>query len=141
MSRVAAEKRHRVLRDSFNSQDGADKADSLFRGDSEILSDAGIARILDFKLHLPVRNRLAVLRLGTKRYWSEEHAEMDQASLADFLDRLRSAKRICIAQEPRMRCCPESTLFLRIQRGTHLAPSRKPEARLCASGLPRLLYT
>ena len=75
------------------SQDGVD-AESLFKGDAIVLSDAEIARILSTPIELGKNNRLAVLKLGRTRYWSEEHAREEEANVASLLTRLRSAKTI-----------------------------------------------
>lgn len=90
-------------------EEDRDGGGSLFKGDSEILSDADIARILGFTLQLTDSNRLAVLKLGTTRYWSEDHAKIDRENLVTFLDRLRSSGRVAyVAQLPRL-LVPEKT--------------------------------
>lgn len=82
-----------------SAEDDGEGQESLFKGDSEVLSDADIARILGFQLKLAEKNRLAVLKLGTTRYWSEDHAKIDQDNVAAFLDRLRSTASVSEATE------------------------------------------
>ncbi len=75
------------------TQDGVD-TESLFKGDAIVLSDAEIARILATAIDIGNSNRLAVLKLGKTRYWSEEHAREEEANVESLLTRLRSAKPI-----------------------------------------------
>lgn len=79
-------------------QDGDGEA-SLFKGDAIVLSDAEIARILASPVTVASSNRLAVLKLGTTRYWSEEHAKAEEATVAALLSRLRSASAVTFAGE------------------------------------------
>lgn len=76
-----------------------DGARSLFKGDSEVLSDSDIARILGFSLEPADSNRVAVLKLGTTRYWSEDHAKIDQQILVSLLNRLRASSRVTHAAQ------------------------------------------
>jgi hypothetical protein len=43
---------------------------SLFKSDTEVLSDSAIRRILEYRLTLPDANRVAVLNLSERRLWS-----------------------------------------------------------------------
>lgn len=88
---------------------------SLFKGDSAVLSDGDIARILAFSLQLPDTCRLAVLKLESTRYWSEDHAKLDEANTLGFLQRLDSAAIVTHAAElPRLLVPEKKTVpFLR----------------------------
>lgn len=102
--------------DSYD-KDGDGNSQSLFRGDSAILSDAEITRILSFQLDLSGRHRLAVLKLGRTRYWSEDHAKIDQENLAAFLDRLRSAPGVAgVSQLPSL-LVPEKKTVPHLREG------------------------
>jgi len=79
-------------------QDG-DGEDSLFKGDAAVLSDADIARILAAPVAIGSSNRLAVLKLGTTKYWSEEHAKAEGQTMVLFLNRLRTASSVTTAGE------------------------------------------
>jgi hypothetical protein len=67
------------------------EADSLFKGDSAVLSDAEIGRILSYDFKLGDANRLAVLGLEGNRYWSEEYAKAQSANERAFLTQLKAA--------------------------------------------------
>ena len=83
---------HRFQEDGVNTE-------SLFKGDAAVLSDADIARILASPAQIARSNRIAVMKLGTTRYWSEDHAKSEQQSILTLLDRLRSAPSVTHAAE------------------------------------------
>jgi hypothetical protein len=69
----------------------SDEADSLFKGDSVVLSDAEIERILSFDFKLHDANRIAVLAIEGNRYWSEEYAKAQSANETALLTQLKGA--------------------------------------------------
>ncbi len=85
----------------------SDEGASLFKGDSAVLSDSDINRILSFDFTLRPKNRLAVLPLGTDRLWSEEYAKLDSDNTEAFLDRLRTARTITMATQLPLLLVPE----------------------------------
>jgi hypothetical protein len=89
--------------------------ESPFKGDAAILSDAEIAKILSAPVKIGGNNRLAVLKLSTTKYWSEEHATEEEANVETLLKRLSSAKSIKTAAElPRLLVPDKKTIpFLR----------------------------
>ena len=64
--------------------------DSLFSTDAEVLSDAAIARILEFEWRSPPRARIAILPFGSESWfgWSEELNEAASAMQDRLADRL-----------------------------------------------------
>jgi hypothetical protein len=79
-------------------QDG-DGEGSLFKGDAVVLSDVDIARILASPATVAGNNRLAVLKLGSTKFWSEEHAKAEEQTVVSLLGRLRSASAVTYAGE------------------------------------------
>jgi len=71
-----------------------EEADSLFKGDSAVLTDADIERILSFEFRLHDANRIAVLAIEGNRYWSEEYAKAQSANEGAFLTQLRAARAV-----------------------------------------------
>ena len=85
----------------------ADDGASLFKGDSTVLTDADISRILSFNFALRPHNRLAVLALDRTPLWSEENAKLQADNTRAFIDRLKAAKRIQQVAELPMLLMPE----------------------------------
>lgn len=66
---------------------------SLFKGDQAILSNEEIDRILNGRIVLTDRHRLAVLALTPKSYWSPGVADQDSQNMARFLQELGSSSQ------------------------------------------------
>lgn len=64
--------------------------DSLFRGDQAVLSDQDIAKILNTRLNLADRHRMAVLSLGSSSFWSEDLAAIEAKNFDAFLQSLKT---------------------------------------------------
>ena len=64
--------------------------DSLFKGDQAVLSDQDIARILNTRLSLADRHRMAILSLGSNRWWSEDLADMEAKNFDMMLQALKA---------------------------------------------------
>jgi hypothetical protein len=64
--------------------------ESLFKGDQAVLSNQDIERILGARLTLNDRHRLAVLRLNSRVWWSEELADLETRNSERFLEALRT---------------------------------------------------
>lgn len=64
--------------------------DSLFKGDQAVLSDQDIGRILNTRLSLADRHRMAILSLGSRSWWSEDLAEMEAKNFDAMLQALRA---------------------------------------------------
>lgn len=92
-----------ILGRNFAQDDGM----SLFKGDSAVLTDADIARILSFNFALRAQNRLAVLALGRSSLWSEESAKVQADNTQAFIDRLKAAHTIREVAELPMLLVPE----------------------------------
>lgn len=69
---------------------------SLFSSDADVLSDADIARVLDYKYAPPARSRIAVLPLGWNAWtgWSEQMAVAAEAVNAALVAQLRGSPRV-----------------------------------------------
>ncbi len=80
---------------------------SLFRGDSALLTDADIDRILSFNFKLRAQNRLVVLAIGRTSLWSEESAKVQEENTRVFIDRLKTARAIREVAELPMLLVPE----------------------------------
>src|SRR5439155_108833 len=92
-----------VLGRNYSQEDGV----SLFKGDSAVLTDSDIARILSFNFTLRADNRLAVLALGHTSLWSEESAKVQADNTRAFVDRLKVAHRIREVAELPLLLVPE----------------------------------
>jgi hypothetical protein len=70
--------------------------ESLFGGDEAVLSDAEIARILEYRYTAPLLTRVALLPFGWSTWsgWSEEMAVSAAAVDADVIATLRGSARI-----------------------------------------------
>lgn len=70
---------------------------SLFAGDSKVLSDQDIARILNYRLKLPRQNRIAVLRLSSNNYWrfySNDFVQLNDDIAGNFVKVLKQSNRV-----------------------------------------------
>ena len=73
----------------------SDKKTSLFPSDSETLSDADIARVLDAKLKLPAQIRIGLLNLGHHSSYSYYYSSSPQSAISFQLsDALKKSPRI-----------------------------------------------
>jgi hypothetical protein len=68
--------------------------DSLFKGDQALLSDQDIARILNSRLSLTDRHRMAILSLGSNSWWSEDLADIEAKNFEGLLQALRAAPQL-----------------------------------------------
>lgn len=64
--------------------------DSLFKGDQAVLSDQDIAKILNTRLSLTDRHRMAVLSLGSSSWWSEDIADMEAKNFDAMLQAFKA---------------------------------------------------
>lgn len=85
--------------EGFVNQEPAPLAESLFKADQAVLSNADIERILSARVYPPARGRVAVIRIGgryTSRWgsWSEQVAQMEQKITDDLLAAVRSSPRV-----------------------------------------------
>jgi hypothetical protein len=64
--------------------------DSLFKGDQAVLSDQDIGKILNTRLSLADRHRMAILSLGSSSWWSEDLADMEAKNFDAMLQALRA---------------------------------------------------
>lgn len=75
----------------------APEAAPLFKGDEKVIADEDIKRILDYRYEFPARNRIAILPLGQRAWWStwsNEFAVMNDQMEKDLIAALRRSKRI-----------------------------------------------
>jgi hypothetical protein len=71
--------------------------ESLFKEDAKVLSGEDIEKILNSRVAMPARARLAILRFGMRKdwsYWSEEFARMDETIGRNFIGRLKGSPRL-----------------------------------------------
>lgn len=80
---------------------------SLFKGDSAVLTDTDIARILSFSFTVRAQNRLAVIALGRASLWSEEYSKGQADNARAFMDRLKAAHAVREVAELPMLLVPE----------------------------------
>jgi hypothetical protein len=82
---------------AYNNPEGGDEEPSLFKSDTEILSDSAIRRILEYRLELPSSSRLAVLQVGARSVedwrWSGEPRLPGEVT-EKLLTALRSSARV-----------------------------------------------
>ena len=64
--------------------------DSLFKGDQTVLSDQDIARILNTRLSLAGRQRMAILSVGSSSWWSEDLADIEAKNFDALLRELKA---------------------------------------------------
>ena len=68
--------------------------DSLFKGDQAVLSDQEIARILGTQLKFGDRHRVAVLALGSTRWYSEDISDIESKNTDNLLRTLKSSPQL-----------------------------------------------
>jgi hypothetical protein len=66
------------------------RQDSLFKGDQAVLSDQDIGKILNTKLSLADRHRMAILSLASSTWWSEDLADMEAKNFDAMVQALKS---------------------------------------------------
>ncbi len=71
--------------DSYYSNAPATDDNTDFFGSGELLSDADIERILNYRLKLPKENRVAILKLSKDSYW--QHYSNDFTQLTDSISK------------------------------------------------------
>jgi hypothetical protein len=89
-------KKMAVAPPSFNpmvADDSERLQQSLFKGDQAVLSNEEIDRILNGRIVVKDRHRLAVLGLSPKSYWSPIVADQDSQNMEHFLQELRSSSQ------------------------------------------------
>ncbi|MBT8100379.1 MAG: hypothetical protein KJO82_11540 [Gammaproteobacteria bacterium] len=76
--------------------DPAAETGSLFSGDSAVLSDADIAKILDYRYEAPELGRVAIMTVGGDRWsqWSEEMAVATERMRSEVIDKLEGSPRV-----------------------------------------------
>jgi len=83
--------------DTYQGISGSDTTrlqESLFKGDQAVLSNQDIERILNARITLGDRKRLAVLGLNPRVAWSRELADLEAQNSDRFLEALRSATQL-----------------------------------------------
>lgn len=69
----------------------------LFGTSEGMLADKDIERILNYRLQLPSKNRIAILKLSSDSYWryySNDFAQLTESIATDFIGQLRSSSRV-----------------------------------------------
>lgn len=74
-----------ILGSEFNATQ-----DSLFKGDQAVLSDQDISKILNTRLSLADRHRMAILSLASNTWWSEDLADMEAKNFDAMVQTLKS---------------------------------------------------
>lgn len=74
-----------ILGSEFNATQ-----DSLFKGDQAVLSDQDISKILNTRLSLADRHRMAILSLASNTWWSEDLADMEAKNFDAMVQALKS---------------------------------------------------
>ena len=80
----------------YSDSSVAEDSSDLF-GSGELLSDTDIERILNYKLKLPEKNRVAILKLSKDSYWryySNDFTELTDAISKEFIQTLIKSERI-----------------------------------------------
>lgn len=68
--------------------------DSLFKGDQAVLSDQDISKILNTRLSLADRHRMAILSLASNTWWSEDLADMEAKNFDAMVQALKSDPQV-----------------------------------------------
>lgn len=80
----------------YSNTEAVEDGANLF-GSGELLSDKEIERILNYRLKLPAKNRIAVLKLSNNRHWqsySKDFTELTQSIATNFVKSLLSSDRV-----------------------------------------------
>lgn len=78
-------------------QSGAEDAGQLFSDQDSGMSDKDIERILNYRVKLPPKNRVAILRMSTDNYWqfySNDFAQLSDSIASGFIEELGKSSRI-----------------------------------------------
>jgi hypothetical protein len=76
--------------------------DSLFKGDQAVLSDQDISKILNTRLSLADRHRMAILSLASSTWWFEDLADMEAKNFDAMVEALKSAPQLTDASPARV---------------------------------------
>jgi hypothetical protein len=76
-----------------------DLRSSLFPSDQMVLSNEALEKVLDSRINIPAKARIAVIRVGAQQwgFWSEDLAKLDEANNKRFLETLRGCPRVATA--------------------------------------------
>lgn len=74
-----------ILGSEFNGSQ-----ESLFKGDQAVLSDQDIGKILNTRLSLADRHRMAILSLASSSWWSEDLADAEEKNFDAMLQALKA---------------------------------------------------
>lgn len=84
--------------DDYYSPDQKEASEEpLFGASGGALEDKDIKRILNYRLNLPAKNRIAILKLSSESYWryySNDFTQLTDSIAADFIGQLRSSPRV-----------------------------------------------
>ena len=83
--------------ESYYSGSPDTEDDSDFFGAGELLSDADIERILSYRLQLPEKNRVAILKLSKDSYWryySNDFTQLTDSIAEKFIQALVASDKI-----------------------------------------------
>ncbi|MBF7074439.1 hypothetical protein ISG33_13615 [Glaciecola sp. MH2013] len=83
--------------DYYNSGSKEESDEPLFGLTVGTLADKDIERILNYRLKLPAKNRIAILKLTNESYWryySNDFTQLNDSIVADFIGQLRKSPRV-----------------------------------------------
>jgi hypothetical protein len=86
--------------DSYYSQASATSSNDnapLFKSDGGVIPDEDIKRILDYRYVFPEQNRIAILPMGQRTWWStwsNEFAMLNAQKEQEFITALRSSSKV-----------------------------------------------
>ncbi len=76
-----------------------DLRSSLFPSDQAVMSSESLEKVLDSRIVLPAHARIAVVRVGARRWgwWTEDLVQQDEAQVDEFLNALRASPHVARA--------------------------------------------
>ncbi|WP_308366239.1 MULTISPECIES: hypothetical protein [unclassified Microbulbifer] len=83
--------------DYYSSVEDKDNNEPLFGTSAGVLADSDIERILNYRLELPPKNRIAILKLSNDNYWryySNDFTQLSESIADNFIGQLRSSPRV-----------------------------------------------
>jgi hypothetical protein len=85
--------------DDYYRQQAATEEENgqLFSDQDSLLSDKDIERILDYRVKLPNKSRVAILKLSKDNYWrfySNDFAQLSDSVATEFIGELRRSSRV-----------------------------------------------
>lgn len=83
--------------DYYSPGQKQENSEPLFGSSGGALADAEIERILHYRLKLPAKNRIAILKLSSENYWryySNDFTQLNETIAADFIGQLRGSPRV-----------------------------------------------